>query len=70
MTVVMKEVFNGWMKMYGKKYETTSEYDERLVIFSQNMWPSTTVNDTPSQVSLPLSTTEHAPYLVRGEFPF
>ena len=34
--MVMKEVFDGWMKMHGKNYESSSEYDERLEIFSQN----------------------------------
>ena len=32
----MKDLFDGWMKDYGKEYATSTEYDKRLEIFTQN----------------------------------
>ena len=34
--VAMKEVFDSWMMVYGKQYETSTEYDKRLEIFAEN----------------------------------
>ena len=34
--VAMKEVFDSWREVYGKQYETSTEYDWRLEIFAEN----------------------------------
>ena len=34
--VAMKEVFDSWIDVYGKQYETYTEYDRRLEIFAEN----------------------------------
>lgn len=34
--VAMREVFDSWMTAYGKQYETSTEYDQRLEIFAEN----------------------------------
>ena len=32
----MKSMFDAWLKMHGKQYDSTVEYDQRLKIFMDN----------------------------------